>query len=156
MPIEVWTGRVGWCARKETAFVCTVQWPVRSTMMEVQTAWYIFVIIVFCSTAGHMSQPSFNHYVNQSTALYAFVISGVMSNAMDASWLSKNVIRPLYQQWTVWTAHFLCLRVPCGVICVASDNSCWYTQITIYIIDVILWIWLIFQAAVVILLHISL
>jgi hypothetical protein len=83
-----------------------------------------------------MFQPPFNHYVNQSAALYAFVISGVISNAMDASRLLKNVIRPLYQQCTVWTAHFLCIL--CGVICVASDNTCWYTQITIYIIDVIL------------------
>jgi hypothetical protein len=54
-------------------------------MMEEQTARYIFLLIVFCSTAGHMFQPPFNHYVNQSAALYAFVISGVMSNAIDAS-----------------------------------------------------------------------
>jgi hypothetical protein len=147
MPIELWIARVDWCARKETAFVFTVQWPVCATMIEVQAAWYISLLIVFYSTAGHMFQPPFNHYINQSAALYVFVNSGVRS------WLLKNVTRLLYQQWTVWNVHILCLI--CGVICVSIDNSCWYTQINIYIIAVILWIWVIFKAAVVILLHIS-
>jgi hypothetical protein len=76
---------VGWCARKETAFIDSVQWPVRETMMKVQAACCIVVLIMLCSSAGHMLQPQFHHYASQSAALYAFVISGVIANAIDTS-----------------------------------------------------------------------
>jgi hypothetical protein len=76
---------VGWCARKEAAFIDNVGWPVRETMMEVQAASCIVVHITLCPTAGHMLQPRFNHDASQSAALFVFVISGVMSNAIDTA-----------------------------------------------------------------------
>lgn len=59
MPIKLWTGRVGWCARKEMAFMDSVQWPVRETIMEVHAACCIIVRIMLCCTASRMLQLSF-------------------------------------------------------------------------------------------------
>jgi hypothetical protein len=42
------------------------------------------VRVTWCPAAGHMLPPRYNYYVTKPAALGASVISGVMSNAIDA------------------------------------------------------------------------